>query len=105
MSATTDRLQQFAVQEANELKAAEARIEQEIRDIEEIIAGLVARRDSARLSHQRLLNYTPALGSDYQCPRCWVDHEVRSVLTPVPGTDTEDCFRCGVCGFQIGVPI
>ena len=102
MSATANRLQQFAEQEANELKAAEARIEQEIRDIEEMIAALIARRNSARLSHQRLLNYTPTLGSDYQCPRCWVDHEVRSVLTPVLGTDSED-FRCDVCGFHIGI--
>ena len=102
MPITTNSLQQFAVQEANELKAAEARIEQEIQQTAEIIAALIARRDSARLSHQRLLNYTPALGSDYQCPRCWVHHEARSVLTPVPGTDNEG-FRCDVCGFHLGI--
>ncbi len=102
MSATAKCLQQFAEQEANELKAAEARIEQEIRDIEEIIAELIARRDSGRLSHQRLLNYTPTLGSDYQCPRCWGQREVRSVLTPAPGADSED-VQCDVCGFHIAI--
>ena len=76
MSATANRLQQFAEKQANELKAAEARIEKEIRDIKDMIAALIARRDLARLSHQRLLTYTPTVGvSDYHCPRCWVDHE------------------------------
>ena len=97
MSAIANSLQQFAVQEANELKAAEARIEQEIREIEEMIAELSARRDSARLTRQRVLSYSPGPGPDYLCPRCWGHQEARSALA-----HDEDFFRCPVCGFQIG---
>jgi hypothetical protein len=97
MSAIASSLRQFAVHEADELKAAEARIEHEIQDIEGIIAVLNGRRESARLGQQRLLDYNPGPGPDYLCPRCWGHDGARSDLAR-----NEGGFRCPVCGFKIG---
>jgi hypothetical protein len=96
MSAIASRLQQFAVQEAEDLKAAEARIEQEIGEIEEIVAGLKARREVARVSRRRLLDYSAGPGPGHLCPRCWGHQDAKTALAEDAGA-----LRCPVCGFRI----
>ena len=82
-------LEQLAIDEADSLKRYEARIEEELLELEEQKATLIARRDAVRLGPQRLLNFEPALGADFQCPRCWIDNEIRSTLSPIPGDDNK----------------
>ncbi len=94
-------LEQLAMKEADSLKQYEARIEEEVLKLEEQKATLIARRNAARLGSQRLLNFEPALGENFQCPRCWIHDEIRSALTPIPGTSHKDLFRCQTCGLHV----
>jgi predicted RNA-binding Zn-ribbon protein involved in translation (DUF1610 family) len=96
-------LAQLAIDEADSLKQYEARIEEELLELEEQKATLIARRDAVRLGPQRLLNFKSALGTDFQCPRCWIHNEIRSTLSPIPGTDDKDLFRCPTCGLHVEI--
>ena len=97
-------LEQLAIAEADSLKQYEARIEEELLELEDQKATLIARRDALRFGPQRLLNFEPAFGADLQCPRCWIYNEIRSTLTPIPGTDQKDLFRCPTCGLHVEIP-
>ena len=35
------------------------------------------------LASQRLNNYPLMIGPNFQCPRCWIEHEKQSALRPV----------------------
>jgi DNA-directed RNA polymerase subunit M/transcription elongation factor TFIIS len=43
-------------------------------------------------------------GTDFQCPRCWIDQEKRSNLQPTgKGTSNTDFFRCGSCEYEFAL--
>jgi hypothetical protein len=96
---TTEReLRQAAREIAAQAQAAVTRLEQETLDLKTRLAEKEAERDAARLAPKRLANYPVRLGTDYQCPRCWIEHEKRSPLRPIPSGDKNDILRCGICG-------
>jgi hypothetical protein len=49
----------------------------------------------------RLINYLPRVGPDFQCPRCWIQHEKRSALLTVRTDIDDDVFRCGACHLEL----
>jgi hypothetical protein len=59
-----------------------------------------AAADLASRAAERTAHFVPMLGSNFQCPRCWVCDENRSPLMPIP----VDLFRCNVCGLEISAP-
>jgi hypothetical protein len=61
--------------------------------------------ERAETAQGRLSNYQPVTGTDYQCPRCWIDRATASPLRPVPHTTLEQVFRCGICQHEIGIHI
>jgi DNA repair exonuclease SbcCD ATPase subunit len=65
-----------------ELQQRKAQIKEEIRTI-----------NSAQ---KRLRAYRPAFGPNYQCPRCWVQQEIRASLHPIPSRTKDDILRCDV---------
>lgn len=52
-------------------------------------------------ARKRLLNYSPRVGPDFQCPRCWMENEKRSVLRTVVTNIDDDVFRCDVCHLEL----
>jgi hypothetical protein len=58
---------------------------------------------AANLARERLASFQPEIGGDLQCPRCWIDHEMRASLVAIPATgpSKEDAFRCHACGFDL----
>ena len=88
---------------ANEIaQAAQQRatsLKREIVELEEQLAEKNAALQSSHQAHDRLLNFHPQVGIDYQCPRCWIEDDLRATLRGVPadanGTDRLACERCG----------
>ncbi len=76
-------------------------IKDELREIEGQKATKEAELNSAKLAFNRSLSFQARIGSDLQCPKCWIVYERRSVMSAVPGTDSEDLFRCHTCGTTI----
>ena len=71
-----------------------------------MMRSTMAWRTAGNVGLQRLHRFQPQIGEDFQCPRCWIEHERRSNLTPVSAgrAQREDFFRCGDCGFEFSVP-
>ena len=80
-------------------------LQHELEEIEARKIEVEAKHHSASLAHKRLADFLPEIGGNYQCPRCWIDHEVWSDLTPMAGTQTEDFFRCQTCNFEFSLSI
>jgi len=88
---------------ANEIaQAAQHRattLKREIVGLEEQLAEKNAALQSSHEAHDRLLNFHPQVGSDYQCPRCWIEEDLRAILRAVAAdandTDRLACERCG----------
>lgn len=94
-----------AEDEARRIRNRMAALDAELREVEAKKAEIEAKRRLARGAAQRFLNYQPRIGPDYQCPCCWVRDEVRSTLSPIPGTDEHDIMRCRACGTDHHIPL
>ena len=53
---------------------------------------------------KRLLKFQTKIGTEFQCPRCWIEHERRSSLRPVPAGTRDDMMKCSVCAAEYAVP-
>jgi len=94
---TAVRLAKYAQNSASALEEERLQIEMRKREVE-------AQLDAANLAHKRLANFLPIRGSDFQCPRCWIDHGTASNLqmTAKNKSSTEN-FRCGMCHFEFSL--
>lgn len=79
------------------LNAELRKLEQQQAEVERRKAEINAQLEAARVSAKRLLNFRPCIGTDFQCPRCWIVNEVRSPLRPIPSDTSDDIMRCRVC--------
>lgn len=79
----------------------------ELDDIEAKKLAVDAALKRAKGEAERLLNYQPCIGRDFQCPRCWIRDEVRSSLFPIMGADPSqyDTMRCRTCSTDWLIPI
>ena len=57
-----------------------------------------------RLTEERLLKFPVQQGSNYLCPRCWIEKGGLSPLKKIPGQGDHDLFCCGVCEYELLVP-
>jgi hypothetical protein len=104
--AIDDELRKIAGEIAAEAQGRVTQLEQQTLELKKRLAETKAKRDAARLAPERLANYPVKLGPNYQCPRCWIDHEHRAPLRPVPNDNArEDILRCGRCGADWPIPV
>ena len=87
--------------EAQQKKALRLQIQYD--DLQSQTAEVKLKRDAARNAEQLFLNYRPAFGTDYICPRCWIENENRSPLRARPGTAKEDFFECTNCHLELSL--
>ena len=105
MMSIESEIEQVAIDIARQLEARGARAEHELLEIKAKEAQLLRQCDAARNAQNRRLNFQIKLGSDYQCPRCWIMHETRSSLHPVHAEHPRvDILRCDACRFDLGIP-
>jgi DNA-directed RNA polymerase subunit M/transcription elongation factor TFIIS len=95
---TASQLQGLAIDEANRIFERAEQLKPELHKLKKREAQIVETLHAADLARQRARDFVPALGPDFQCPRCWVEKEARSTLRPVRGTDDEEILRCPNCG-------
>ena len=98
-------LQRIAAELARTLKGRISELQRDLAEVEEKKRAIQEQLEAARLSTDRTLDFQPQIGADFQCPRCWIEHEKRCTLTRMGGgTRTEDFFHCRACGLQISIP-
>jgi len=60
---------------------------------------------AANLAHERFASFQPEISGNFRCPRCWIEHQTRSVLAAVPHTkNAEGSFSCHTCSFDLFLP-
>lgn len=91
------KLQLLASQRAEAAARQAPDLARQLAEIEARQAELSAQLSLARDARKLLTRYEAKLGSEYQCPLCWVGRGSRSPLTPIPQTTNGDLFRCGLC--------
>jgi hypothetical protein len=73
-------------------------LQNQINEIEDRKAKLLAERDLARGARERLANFEVKIGTDYQCPDCWISRGIRSALYAIGSNERRlDAFRCRTC--------
>jgi hypothetical protein len=101
MMSMSSELRQVANEIAQNAQSRLAALDQEEAEIDARIVEIQAERKNISLAAQRALDFRPQVGTDFQCPRCWVDYERRARLLPIGGaTSAGDHFRCRTCGFE-----
>ena len=99
------QLMKRAAEIVQHLQAGVPSLQRELQQLEARRLDIETKLNASNLSQQRLANFQPEIGGQFQCPVCWVQDETRSALRPVSGTDTEDIFECRKCHFELSVPI
>jgi hypothetical protein len=68
------------------------------------LAEAEARVENLKRIADRSKSFQPKIGSDYACPRCWVENEIRSSLKPSGSESDEDWWRCTTCKSEFVTP-
>jgi hypothetical protein len=89
---------------ADQLQDRRPNLEIELLEIETRKAQIEAQLDTLKRAHTRLLDYRPCIGTDFQCPRCWVEYKPGATLRPIPSSTHDDIMRCNVCNGDIVIP-
>jgi hypothetical protein len=95
------RILELAKEIAEQEEAGAAEIQEELREIEAQKAEKEAELNAAKLAFKRSFDFQVRIGSDYQCPRCWIIYHRRGTLRSLAGTASIDRYECQVCGFLI----
>ena len=59
----------------------------------------------AHSANDRANSFVPQMGSNYQCPICWIDESKQSDLNTASGSDVEDIMHCSRCGSDFRIPL
>ena len=91
---------QYAV---SNLKNRARALEPQLQEINKLKLEIEAECEAASLAPKRLLKFQTKIGTEYQCPRCWIEHERRSSLRPVPTGTRDDMMKCSVCPAEYAI--
>jgi hypothetical protein len=88
------------------LQGQTAALQAELREIERRKGEIETQCSTAALAPERLRNYEPGSGANFECPRCWIQKEMRTPLRPVAVavTASDDIFRCPNCLAEFLIP-
>ena len=89
---------------ARELESQHKTLDSQLSKAKREVSELEAKVKATRLATERALNFDPLVGAEYQCPRCWIIGERRSMLRRVGGHGFADTLDCDVCHRQYPVP-
>jgi hypothetical protein len=96
-------IRKFAAEIGRHAKKRSIFLKHELADIKTRKAEIEAHLHSATLLRERLARFQAEIDGRLQCPRCWVDREMRSSLAEASGTEEEDGLRCHKCGFDLSI--
>lgn len=96
-----ERLQVLAREIARRAQFRLAVLSREEAEIDRRKVQIETERKNISGAARRAIDFRPLIGTDYQCPRCWVDHEKQSILLPILGQTRNDLFHCDECDFDL----
>jgi transposase-like protein len=96
-------IRRFAAEIGRHAKERSVYLKHELGEITARKTEIEAHLHSTTVLQERLARFQPEIGGCLQCPRCWVDREMRSSLTRAPSTEKEDSFKCHTCGFELSI--
>lgn len=100
------RFRDLAAEIAQHYISYAVQLRQEREKLQAQLSDIEAKLATAYHTNQRLTSFQPRIGSNYSCPRCWMDSEMSSPLRPLEGgTQHEDFWKCGACGSEFSTPI
>jgi DNA-directed RNA polymerase subunit M/transcription elongation factor TFIIS len=95
-----DQIHEVAVRLATYGQSRAAALKQELLKVEARKRELEAQLHVAKFAHQRLRDFVPTRGSEFQCPRCWIEHETLSALRPTSRGTGNEIFECDTCQYE-----
>jgi DNA-directed RNA polymerase subunit M/transcription elongation factor TFIIS len=96
-----DQIYEVAVRLAKYAQSHAAALQKELVELEARKRELEAQLHTAKFTYERLQDFVPPRGSDFQCPRCWIEHETLSVLRPTSrGAGNTHIFECKTCEYE-----
>jgi DNA-directed RNA polymerase subunit M/transcription elongation factor TFIIS len=99
-----DQIYGVAVRLAKYAQNHAAVLQQELVQVEARKRELEARFHTAKFAQERLQQFVPTRGSEFQCPRCWIEHETLSALRPTRrGSGNTDIFECNRCKYEFAL--
>lgn len=98
---TLERLQTVAREIARRAQFRLAVLDREEAELDRRMAEIGVERANIRGAAQRARDFRPMIGTEYQCPRCWVDHKKQSVLQPMASQTENALFRCQDCDLDL----
>jgi hypothetical protein len=98
-----DLLVEQARYHADRMYGTRAPLEDEFLGLEKRKSEIEAQLKAIKFAERRILEYRPTLGAVFQCPRCWVQKEIRASLRAMSTGTKDDLLRCDTCGFEIPV--
>ena len=96
-----DQILQAASEIAGRMQADLFDFDRQLFEAKKHVAKIERECVAARGAPERLSNFPIQLGSDYLCPRCWIEEGRRSPLNSVRSSTGEDLLRCGLCQFEL----
>jgi hypothetical protein len=95
-----DQIHEVAVRLATYGQSRAAALKQELLQVEARKRELETQLQVANLAYQRLRDFVQTRGGKFQCPRCWIEHDTLSALTPIAGATGDDIFGCNTCKYE-----
>jgi hypothetical protein len=98
-----EHVTQLAEQLAAQSQSRARHLRAELLEAERKVSEIKAKLDAANLALKHLPSFQPMINGQFQCPRCWLDHELRSSLENKPGRHRVDPYDCSTCHFGMEV--
>jgi hypothetical protein len=96
-----DQILQAANEIAGRMQADLFDFDRQLSEAKKRVVKIEKECDAARGAPERLSSFPIQLGSDYLCPRCWIEEGRRSPLCSVPTNTGDDLLRCRLCQFEL----
>ena len=77
-----------------------AALQRDLLELEKLAMDKRAALRVALLRQARLGSFLLQIAGHYQCPRCWIEHGIRSALKPIPNANRDIPFTCNNCGCE-----
>jgi len=82
---------------ADSLIGRREQLERELATLERQKSVIEPQLEAARSATDRYATFEPEIDRNLQCPRCWICDGTRASLRSIPGSESEDVFRCNKC--------
>ena len=87
-------LREIASKVAARVQKRAASLQKEYLDAQKLALEKKAQFDFANGAFDRATSFEVTIGTDYQCPTCWIENGIRSKFRPLPSKNRDDVFEC-----------